>query len=131
MKETSIEVVVERIQNFKEIVEKGFSGVHRRLDDVDANQKYTNGKVRRVELWKAGLATGLTVTIFVASYALSDYYRFKTAIYEYEKSNAIANEQLKEQKNQLENLSQAMIDIQKQQSSLNNFLSGYNINIKK
>lgn len=42
--------------------------VEKKVDIVDANQKYTNGKVKKIELWKAGVIGGGIVIMGIVSY---------------------------------------------------------------
>lgn len=147
MPETSIEVIVERFDNFKEymkdITEKGFQGIHRRLDEndkahtkLDENQKYTNGNVKRLQLWKAGLATGLAVTIFVATYSLRDYIEFKKAFYQSNKNSIELLAKINEQEKLISESKQSdalILDKVKQQeevlSSIKDYFEQYNIEI--
>ena len=118
MSEINNEVLVERLDNFKETVEKGFTGIHRRFDEnakehqtLDSNQKYTNGKVRRIEIWKGTIVGAVAVVVFVSGYALKDYFEFKTAMFEYQKQNMVVNEKIKNLDSRIQSLEEIIIKV--------------------
>lgn len=112
----SNEVIIERISNLKESVEKGFQGVHRRLDEnekdhanLDANQKFTNGKVRKLEVWKGTIIGAIAVIVFIAGFCIRDYLNFKESYVDSQKEHIRINENIRQIDGRLQSIEEIII----------------------
>lgn len=70
MNQVSTDVIIERIENFQEEFREWKKENSRQHKDLSDNQKTTNGKVRRLQIWKAGLAGAFAVGAFISSTAI-------------------------------------------------------------
>lgn len=55
---------------------------------------YTNGKVRGLQIWKAGIVGAVTVIGLIASYMINDYLRSKEMLIVHEKNDAVMEQKI-------------------------------------
>lgn len=65
MNETSTDVLVERIDGFKALMEQQHSETVRNLEEIRKQTTKTNGRVTRLERWQTAIIAGSTVIIFL------------------------------------------------------------------
>jgi hypothetical protein len=53
------------IKMLMEHINDKFESVNKKLDDIKIQTKITNGRVSKLELWRAGIVAVLSVLIFV------------------------------------------------------------------
>lgn len=65
MNDTSTDVLVERIDGFKALMEAQHTETTRRLEEIQAQTTKTNGRVSKLEKWQTAIFAGSAVLIFL------------------------------------------------------------------
>ena len=86
---TDLSVVVERLDHVKETIEDYRHENREAHQAIMKKQDFTNGTVKKLQLWKAGLASVLAVMAMFSGYIISDYVSKNKAIAEGEKASLI------------------------------------------
>ena len=73
MSNADIQVILEKINNLHEIVEGLKSSNNSQHKTLIKAQKYTNGKVRKLQVWKGTLGGAIAVVVFIMSFFVKDY----------------------------------------------------------
>lgn len=88
-KNTTTEVILERIENLLEKVSQQHIENKEAHESLSKKQDYTNGKVRGLLIWR-GLLTGAFIIItYIIGYIITDYRQQRDIIQNHEKEDAI------------------------------------------
>ena len=73
MSNGDIQVILNELKNLKEQIDKTETKNDKAHRDLLKGQRYTNGNVRRLQIWKATLAGAIAVMGIIGGYFIKDY----------------------------------------------------------
>lgn len=104
-------VVVERIANVKETIEKNHEENKDEHKVIIAKQDFTNGKVRNLQVWKGSIVGAIGVLVVLSGYFINDYISNRDVLIEHstrDTANSVIIEQntksIEELRKSIENL---------------------------
>lgn len=104
MSETTLEVLIERIENLQKTLGTTHQENKEDHQAIMTKQDYTNGKVRSLQIWKASIVGAIGVIVFVATYTISDYMATKREFISNEKQQALNMEKILHLERELDKL---------------------------